>query len=159
MRKIAYLWALCTCLFACQSKPQTVPFDETAAQQVKAEAEEMMHAYHAAIQAGGLLAEEPYLDSTDQFFWVPPGYETALNYDSVWTILSGNAPGFQQVNFHWESLNIHPLSFELATFNGIVKGSMVDTAGQSFPVSILESGTLIKRTDGWKLLSGQSVNL
>jgi len=36
---------------------------------------------------------------------------------------------------------------------------MIDTSGVKSSVQIIESGTVIKRKDGWKLLSGQSATL
>ncbi len=52
-----------------------------------------------------------------------------------------------------------PLSEKIANYSGIVKGSMIDTSGIKASVLIIESGTVIKRLDGWKLLSGQSAVL
>ena len=40
-----------------------------------------------------------------------------------------------------------------------MNGQTIDTAGIESNVLIIESGTLIKRGDGWKLLSGQSAIL
>ncbi|MEM6348677.1 MAG: hypothetical protein AAF927_32635 [Bacteroidota bacterium] len=146
-------------LLACQT-PNSVPqFDAKASEIVAQDTREMLQDYHAAIDKGGLKAEFAYLDSSRQFFWVPPGYESALDFDSVKTILLQNAKAMKQVTFKWETLSIYPLSHELATFQGIVTGNMKDTSNTDFPVHILESGTLIKRPDGWKLLSGQSANL
>jgi len=36
---------------------------------------------------------------------------------------------------------------------------MIDTSGIKSSAIIIESGTVIKRSDGWKLLSGQSAIL
>jgi hypothetical protein len=77
----------------------------------------------------------------------------------VRTILSTAAPAFKEVEFHWDTLTIFPLAPDIATYQGLVVGSMTDTANTIFPVRILESGTVIKRVDGWKLLSGQSRSL
>ncbi len=116
----------------------------------------MFQLYHSDIREDGLLAEFNYLDKSDDFFWVPPGYNSALSYDSVETILRMNAQALSSVEFSWDTLNIYPLSNEIATYSGIVSGVMIDTAGNELRMSIIESGTLIKRNSGWKLLSGQS---
>lgn len=146
-------------LLACQTPNTSTQFDAQAQQKVVHEVEDMLHAYHAAIEQDGLEAEFAFLDTSEQFFWVPPGYESALDFDSVQTILLHNAKNMQQIHFEWESLTINALSLEFATYHGIVAGNMQDTSGTEFPVKILESGALIKRPSGWKLLSGQSVNL
>ncbi|MEQ8217116.1 MAG: hypothetical protein RIM68_13725 [Arenibacter sp.] len=56
----------------------------------------------------------------------------------------------------WDTLQIFPLTNEIANYFGIVEGVMVDTSGLESAISIIESGTIIKRESGWKLLSGQS---
>lgn len=60
------------------------------------------------------------------------------------------------VKMEWDTLQVFPLTNEIANYSGIVDGVMIDTSGIEARMSILESGTLIKREDGWKLLSGQS---
>lgn len=116
----------------------------------------MLKAYHQAIAEEGLTAELEYLDRSPAFFWVPPGYETALSYDSVSAILKKNATTLRLAEFEWDTLRIFPLTDEIANYSGIVRGRTIDTAGVETKISIIESGTVIKRKDGWKLLSGQS---
>lgn len=134
-------------------------FTAAEKQQVMSEAAAMLEQYHAAINKSGLMAEFDYLDNSGEFFWVPPGYHQALQYDSVYTILEQNGPTLTTVNFSWEQLTILPLSPEIASYHGIVAGHMTDTTGQQSSVRIIESGVLIKRSSGWKLLSGQSATL
>ena len=124
--------------------------------QVQKEVETMLQGYFDDIRESGLTAEFAYLDSTEDFFWVPPGYGSALDYDSVRTILEYNAPTLSSVNFQWKELSVYPLSAEIATYTGVVSGKIVDTAGMQSNVNMIESGTAIKRKDGWKILSGQS---
>ncbi|MCH8872622.1 hypothetical protein IH824_07605 [candidate division KSB1 bacterium] len=120
---------------------------------------EMFGNYHNDIRKDGLTAEFKYLDQSTDFFWVPPGYKSALSYDSVRQILEINAKSFQAIEFNWDTLQVFPLSDKIANYSGIVKGSMIDTSGIKSSVIIIESGTVIKRSDGWKLLSGQSAIL
>jgi len=123
------------------------------------EIKQMLSDYHADINKEGLTAEFLYLDNSSDFFWVPPGYTSALNYDSVRSILEKNAKSLSTVKLKWDTLQIFPLSNKIANYTGIVNGQMIDTAGIESNVLIIESGTLIKRGDGWKLLSGQSAIL
>jgi len=120
---------------------------------------EMFGNYHNDIRQDGLTAEFKYLDQSTDFFWVPPGYKSALSYDSVRQILEINAKSFRAIEFNWDTLQVFPLSDKIANYSGIVKGSMIDTSGIRSSVLIIESGTVIKRSDGWKLLSGQSAIL
>jgi hypothetical protein len=141
---------------ACTSPPNPKDINKEIVIQ---EVQQMLDNYHKAIQENGLTAEFDYLDHSKDFFWVPPGYTSALTYDSVKTILETNATLFVKVEFHWKSLQIIPLTNEISNYYGIVEGILTDTAGFENNAAIIESGTVIKRPDGWKLLSGQSTNL
>jgi hypothetical protein len=125
----------------------------------KKEVIQMLNDYHEAISKESLLGEFAFLDSTDQFFWVPPGYTNALTYEEVALFLRKNSANFSKIDFNWDQLEVYPLSNEIATYTGILSGTMTDTSGQISPVKMIESGTLIKRKDGWKLLCGQSRDL
>ncbi|MBK8192148.1 MAG: nuclear transport factor 2 family protein [Lewinellaceae bacterium] len=90
---------------------------------------------------------------------MPPGYTSALTYDSVRAILTANAKGFRSIDYQWERVQINPLSPDLAAYTGIVSGATVDTAGTTTRMVLAESGVVIRRKDGWKLLCGQSAHL
>lgn len=156
MRNVFYASLVLLAAVSCVQPEQGDKVDAAA---VTAEVEAMFEAYHEAVAAKGLTGEFPYLDSTDQFFWVPPGYTSALNIDSVRAILEANAPLFSSVRFHWETLDVYPLANDIASFTGIVHSTMVDTAGLSTEMRIIESGVVIRRKEGWKLLCGQSALL
>ena len=143
-------------LLACSPAERVNKFDKEA---ITESVKQMFENYHNDIKENGLTAEFHYLDHSSDFFWVPPGYQSALNYDSVKAILEKNAKKFSNVQFHWDTLQIFPLSNEIANYSGIVGGFLKDTSGVASTISIIESGTVIKRKDGWKLLSGQSANI
>ena len=131
-------------------------FDQDAREKVQLEVKKFLDAYHRAMESEGLLSEVDYLDNSDDFFWVPPGYGSALSYDSVMTILTTNAPSIQKMKIEKDYLYVFPHSFELATFTTRLRNTTIDTAGVTSAVSMLETGTLIKRPKGWQLLNGQS---
>ncbi|HEV8286104.1 MAG TPA: nuclear transport factor 2 family protein [Chitinophagaceae bacterium] len=112
--------------------------------------------YYNDLKTLGLTAEFKYLDSSSNFFWVPPGYPSAISYDSVATILKQNAAFFKSIDNRFEDLRIIPLSKELATYTARLHSTMTDTTGNTSNISLVETGVLIKRKDGWKLLSGQT---
>jgi hypothetical protein len=112
--------------------------------------------YYADIGREGLKAELRYLDSSNDFFWVPPGYTTSISYDSVVTILTQNAPAFQSVINSWDTLRIIPINRDLATYTGRLHSTMTDTAGKVSQYNLVETGILVRRKEGWKLLSGQT---
>jgi len=138
---------------------QTDKLGEAEKERIVSEVEEMFDNYHNDIKQEGLTAEFKYLDQSPDFFWVPPGYKTALSYDSVRSILNNNAILFRDIEFSWDTLQVFPLTKEIANYSGIVEGSMTDTSGLVTSVLIIESGTVVRRSDGWKLLSGQSAVL
>jgi hypothetical protein len=140
-------------LSSCSSGRKPEEFNK---EEVISEVRIMMDLYFNAVNENGLTAEFEFLDNSDDFFWVPPGYGSALSYDSVYSILSGNAPHFNSVTFEWERLSLLPLSKELVNYTGIVQSTMEDTTGKINHFKLIETGLLIKREDGWKLLSGQS---
>ena len=123
---------------------------------VEKEVTQMLHDYHGAMSEGGLMAEFDFLDSSENFFWVPPGYHSALDFDSVKTILMMNAPVMESMTLKWENLTVIPLSKNSANFHGIVHSLSRDTAGMVYDVRMIESGTAIRRGEGWRLLSGQT---
>ena len=149
---IVFLMTLISCL-------QTDKLNESEKELIISDVIKMFSNYHKDIRKDGLTAEFKYLDRSTDFFWVPPGYNSALSYDSVRHILEINAKAFQAVEFNWDTLKVYPLSDKIANYSGIVKGSMIDTSGIKSSVIIIESGTVIKRSDGWKLLSGQTAIL
>src|SRR5688572_33335994 len=60
--------------------------------------------YYNDIRKSGLLAELNYLDSSADFFWVPPGYNQSISYDSVVSILKQNAPYYKYVDNAFDTL-------------------------------------------------------
>ena len=146
--KAFLFFVLCfTGLAACR------PMDEKT---IVAEVEQMMNAYYGDIRKEGLLAEFKYLDSTDAFWWVPPGYDTAISYDSVAVILRQNAGTYTEIDNSWVILKVTPLSSDSASYSGKLRSQITDTSGKTMTSSMLESGIVIKRNDGWKLLCGQT---
>ncbi len=126
---------------------------------ISLEIKQMFKDFHKDITKNGLMSEFKYLDDSSDFFWVPPGYKKALDFDTVKNILVKNSKTVNFIEFSWESIKIVPLTNEIATYSGVVKCVQVDTAHNPKTFKIIESGTLIKRKDGWKFLNGQSRSL
>jgi hypothetical protein len=145
--------AVLTLLFCAIAFVACKPMNE---KNIIAEVEQMMNAYYDDIRNEGLLAEFKYLDSTDDFYWVPPGYDSAISYDSVATVLKQNAGAYREIDNNWDVLEIVPLSKDSASYSGKLRSRMTDTSGKTVTISLLESGMVIKRKDGWKLLCGQT---
>jgi hypothetical protein len=137
----------------------TSSFTEAEKKIVAKEAGQMLDDYYADINKDGLTAEFKYLDSSKEFFWVPPGFQQAISYDSVVSIITRNASSFRSVENTWDTLTIIPLTAELASYTGRLRSSMTDTLGKKSEYTLVETGMLIKRKRGWKLLNGQTTIL
>jgi hypothetical protein len=115
-----------------------------------------LHDYFEDISKSGLTAELKYLDNSPDFFWVPPGYGGPINYDSVVHILNRTAPTFKAVNNSFVALTVFPLTEKYATYTATIQSHVSDTMGMKSNYSLLETGVMIKRAGGWKLLNGQT---
>ena len=150
-----HLLTFCLLLFlaSCRTYSAWSPDERQA---VAKEVQTVLENYHHAINKQGLIGELPYLDSSSDFFWVPPGYATAIDYDSVVHFIRRNAPAFTLIDNSFDTLVAIPLSREIATYTARIRSLMKDTTGGISSVTLIETGNLIKRRDGWKLLNGQT---
>ncbi len=138
---------------------EKVTLTEKDKNEVSAEVRKTLISYYDDIRTSGLTAEFNYLDNSKDFFWVPPGFSGAISYDSVATILNKNAKLFTSINNTFDTLIIVPLRSDLANYTCRLTSTMTLVNGKSSTMLMVESGTLIKRKDGWKLLCGQTTIL
>ena len=104
------------------------------------------------VNAVGLISELKYLDTSSLFSWQPPGYVSPIDYDSVKSIILQNTSACSKTYISWDSLQIFPQSKNKAKYIGkITMVRNVDT------VRLLEEGNVVKKEDGWKLVSGKTV--
>ena len=143
-------------LFALHSCRPEASLTQQERQAISKAVRQTMHDYYADIRKNGSTAEFKYLDSSADFFWAPPGYSSAISYDSVAAVLKQAAPLFRSIDNQLDTLRIIPLSRELATYTARIHSTMIDTGGKESVISLIETGLFIKRRDGWKLLSGQT---
>lgn len=143
-------------LYSCQKADRLTESEKNA---LRDSVQQALYDYYEAIRNGGMRGEFGYLDDSPDFFWVPPGYSSAISYDSVAAVLNRNAPAFRLIENVWDTLRIDPLTRDYATYTGKFHSTMTDTAGHVTTVAGIETGVLIKRRDGWKLLRGQTALL
>ncbi|WP_298896871.1 hypothetical protein [uncultured Psychroserpens sp.] len=154
MKKLIFAFVIFQILSCSKEKKGNYDKDK-----IIAEISEMFDNYHNDIRNDGLIAEFKYLDSSTNFFWVPPNYKSALSYDSVRSILTLNSKSIKIANFSWDKIEIFPLSEKIASYSGIVNSIITNTSDSTTTFQIIESGTVIKKKDGWKMLNGQSAIL
>lgn len=151
MRNLYFLPAFLLLLSCNQSDRQN-----TDTNSVQSEIKSAIDNYYNDIRKEGLLAELKYMDSSSQFFWVPPGYLNYAGYDSIAAAIRRNAPLFQSVNNRYDSLLIVPLTDEYANFVMRTVSTIIDVAGNETKAAFIESGVMVKRKGEWKFLSGQT---
>lgn len=145
--------ALILILISCNRQRSLTPAEQ---RQITSEIKTTMENYYNDIRKYGLMAEFKYLDSSKEFFWMPPGYNSAIRYDSVSRILRNSAAQYTSINNRWITLEIIPEDHDHASYSGIIRSEMKDTGGSINIYSLHENGRLIRRKDGWKLLSGNT---
>lgn len=153
MKKLVLIILVIQVLFSCQ---QTTSLGEEEKENIVGEVTSTLNNYCRDVRKSGLTAEFEYLDNSPEFFWVPPGYTGSLGYDSIAAILKRNAPKFKSVDNAFETLMITPLSSEFATYTGRLNSRIVDSSNKLMTMKLVETGVLVKRPGGWKLLSGQT---
>ena len=123
---------------------------------VRKEIKSTIDNYYNDIRKQGLLAEFNYLDSSEQFFWAPPGYLNYAGYDSIAAAIRRNAASLKLVDNRYDSLLIIPLTKEYAQFAMRTISTIIDVEGDTSKTAFIESGVMVKRKEGWKFLSGQT---
>jgi hypothetical protein len=116
----------------------------------------MLNSYHADVNRDGLVAEFKYLDTSAGFYWVPPGYTTALSRDSVDALIKAGAASIKSISNKFDTLHIVRINEETASYAGKVRSTVTDGAGNTTTTLLQERGVVIQRADGWKLLSGHT---
>jgi hypothetical protein len=148
-----------TCFVICLALLTSCSSEQLSKRQskrIEAEARSMLEAYHRDLASEGLTAEFKYLDSTDQFSWHPAGYNSPITYDSVATVLLQLDDFYTSIKSKWDTLSIVPVSDTLVNYTGAFTTTMTDVTGFSETYEMHETGTLIKRPDGWKMQTGKT---
>src|SRR5678816_3868999 len=96
-------------VFSCSCNQSTSSLSGTQKDNINQEIRQTLSDYYYDIEKEGLLAEFKYLDSSLDFFWVPPGFTSSISFDSVAAILKKNAPLLRSVSNSWNALKIYPL--------------------------------------------------
>lgn len=154
MRILPYLLPTLMIAGACGQNGQSL--SEGEALMIRDSVTALLNRYHNAIRKDGLVAEFRYLDSSEAFYWKPPGYLETIGYDSVSRMIRRNAQAIASVDNRWEMLNVQPLAPDRASYSGRIRSVTVDTGGKRVETFLVESGLVVRQPDGWKLQSGQT---
>ena len=146
--------AISISMLSCSSEKTIQDFDAAT---IEKEVKQMFMAYDDSLRKSGINGEFFFLDNSDAFYWVPPGYKYALPYDSIANILHANSPKYQYIDNSWDNLQIMGLSDKYASFNGVVNSYVITSENDTIVTKLSETGIVVKRGNEWKLLSGQTV--
>lgn len=149
----SFIIAFLLTIISCNSSSSLSEKDK---KDIAAAVEQTLTDYYKDIREKGLLAEIMYLDSTADFSWTPPGFTKELPYDTIMDMIWQNAGKFPLVDNSFDSLHIEPLTKTNASYTAVIRSVMTDTSGKKDTFFLKESGILIKRENGWKLLSGKT---
>jgi hypothetical protein len=108
----------------------------------------MFKAYYEDIIKNGLENSIPYLNNSDDFFWIRSGQTTSLNFNSIKANILAHAKHVSYMIFEWKSLKISPLTSELENYTGVVKGEEIDESNTKKSFRFFESDMVIKRGSG-----------
>lgn len=117
---------------------------------------DMLYQYNANIKDKGLQSEFEYIDNSPGFFWVPPGATGPQPLDTIISSISHNATRLKLVNNTFDTLVVIPLTIRLAQYSARIHSIVTDTGGHQTTTTLVETGLVVKRKNGWKLLSGQT---
>lgn len=123
---------------------------------VISEVTDMLTSYTRDIKQAGIMAEVKYLDSSANFFWIPPGRSKPLSYKDIVAILKQSAVQKKIFDNSFDTLSIIPLSKEIAVYVGQLRSIITDTLGNQKTYKLAEIATVIKQNGQWKLLCGQT---
>lgn len=123
---------------------------------VERDVRDMLADYGDATETKGLLAEFTYLDSSAQFAWMPPGFSSPIDFDSVAVCLRTNAPLIRSISWKWAQLNVLPLNDTLAYYYGRLSSTTTLHTDSVLTTGLLESGLWVRRGPDWKLLAGHT---
>lgn len=138
-------------LFSCAQNDKKVVNDD-----VQKEVKSTIDNYYKELRKDGLVSELKYLDSSSQFFWVPPGYMNYANYSVIAAAIKRNAALLKSIDNRYDSLLIIPLTNDYAQFVMRTVSTTIRADGDSIKSAFIESGVMVRRKDGWKFLSGQT---
>ncbi|MCE3227984.1 MAG: hypothetical protein K0S32_2535 [Bacteroidetes bacterium] len=132
--------------------------DNSANEEVRIveEARKTLNDYFTDIKKEGLSAEFRYLDSSADFYWIPPGYNYLANYDSISAAIKRNATKCKKVDNSWKNVSVSYLSPRHVLYTGTILSLVTNLSNKTDTLELIETGIMIKRDDGWKLLSGHT---
>jgi len=151
--------ALLSCSKPASNLTPSGELSDTEKTTISEEVREMFTNYYADIKKNGMTAEFNYLDHSPSFYWLVPGATRPITYAEAEQGVNQQAQLYASIDNKWKSLYVYPLKSDLAFYTGEMESTVTDKSGNSSTYTVVESGIVIKRLDGWKLLNGQTTTI
>lgn len=142
-------------VFICCSCNYNQGENDISRTQIREEISVMMGNYLTDLNKNGMESQMKYMDNSDDFRWTYSNYRRVYLFDDMAQQLNKSENEGYSAHLTFDELEIIPISENIANYTAKLSG-FTKFDGKNSDVSILESGTLIKRKDGWKFLNGQT---
>jgi len=115
----------------------------------------MMKSLVSDLNTDGIQSQLKYLDNSDKFQYTFLNSGKIYDYEELKKQLEISSSTDYKVNLSFDEFKITPLSDKLVSYSLILSGyERID--GQNSDISLVETGTLIRRNDGWKIINAQT---
>jgi len=149
-----FILVLCGLIASCRSG-----LTEKEISQISDSVKITLKNYYDDVEHNGLNAEFKYLDSSNDFYWIPPGFDHPIGYDSIALMIRENATSFVQVKNRFDSLDVKVHNRDTASYVAVISSESTTSSGEEYGGILREKGVMIKRKGGWKLLHGETKSL
>lgn len=97
-----------------------------------------------------------HLDTSRNFFWIYPPDTVPVTREIFAEVLRWEFDMNNPIRYKWDTIQVIPLSSDLAYYQGRGHKVETDTSKIEHVVIGFQSAIVIRREEGWKLLSGQT---
>ena len=97
-----------------------------------------------------------HLDTSRNFFWIYPPETVPVTREIFAEVLKREFEMNNPIKFIWDTIQVVPLSSDLAYYQGRFHRVETDTSEIEQVGITFVSAIVIRREEGWKLLSGQN---
>ena len=151
MKKLLIISIALIC-FSCDYNQEKNEFPKT---QIKEEISIMMRNFVDDLNKSGVNSQIKYLDNSEDFRWTYSNERKIYQFNDLVKKFNNSKIEDYDVHLSFDELQIIPISENIANYNLKLSG-YTKNEGKNTDISILESGTLIKRNDEWKFLNMQT---
>ena len=158
MRRLFFICSLAVAIQSgfCQQK---IEFTDAQRVVIRDSVTQLKYRVWDEIRAKHLEAALNLFDDSPDFFWVFAPDTTMVSYDVFVARLKGAFRDYRSIDVVWDRMHVEPLTNEYAEYTGKYHATYTDASGKIFKATGLETGIVVHRSSGWKILNGQTYEL